>query len=176
MEVHVRIGLTFCFLAFIPAFVTPAGAQARLAPAFEINTGYAAFVDESPVEHFVIGGAGRFSLTPRLFVGPEITYMQGPGSDRDLFVTGNVTFNLLSRVSGGARRRANPYFVAGGGLMRHFNRFNGIAFSSTEGAFTAGAGIHIRVGNRLYIAPEVRVGWEMHTRLGVSLGWHAGEK
>lgn len=63
-----------------------------------------------------------------------------------------------------------PYVVAGGGLMRHSNQFGGRSFSSTEGAVIAGGGVRVRVTDRVFLAPEVTVGWEPHVRASVSVG------
>lgn len=148
-----------------------AGAQERPAPAVEAQAGWAGFVDEGLVHHSVVGGAARFYLTPRLAVGPELAYMVGPGDDRDLFITGNLTFDVLRPAPS---RAATPYLVAGGGLFRHTNRLLVGTFSSNEGAFTAGAGVRVMLGERAYLAPEVRAGWETHVRLTVAVGVRLG--
>jgi len=141
----------------------------RGSTAVEFGGGYAAFVDESPIDHTVVGGALRFHLTPRISVGPEVTYMIGPGHDRDLFVTGNVVFDLLPS----SRSRippVMPFVVAGGGIQRFSNRFGSSSFSSWEGAVTGGGGVRIRLSNRVYVAPEFRIGWEPHYRFIAAVG------
>ena len=40
--------------------------------------------------------------------------MVGPGHDRDLFLTGNLTFDFLARRIGPRRGSVNPFLVAGG--------------------------------------------------------------
>jgi hypothetical protein len=164
-------------ITFAALLVTASGAAAQPlpGPSVELHIGYAAFVDDSPVEHFVLGGSARIHLTPRLSVGPEVTYMRGPGDDRDLFLTGNLTFDFLPPRAGGPARRAVPYLVVGGGMMRHSNRFGSEEFTSSEGAFTGGMGVRFNVADRLYVAPEVRLGWELHTRLSVAVGWRLRE-
>lgn len=147
----------------------PATAQERPRPALEGTFGWAGFVDDNTVHHKVIGAAGRFYLTPRLGVGPEITYMVGPGDDRDVIVTGNLTFDLRSPGS-----RATPFLVVGGGLFHHRDRFGPSTFSSTEGSLTGGGGARVWVNDRVYIAPEVRIGWEPHLRITVAVGVRLG--
>jgi hypothetical protein len=148
----------------------PATAQTA---AVEAIGGYAAFVDESFIDHAVFGAASRFSLSPRVSIGPEIVYMRGPGFDRDLFVTGNLTFDVL-RPAGGVRRGiVQPFLVAGGGLMRHSDRFGASTFTSAEGAVTGGGGARVWLTDRVYALGEFRLGWEPHYRatggVGVSL-------
>jgi hypothetical protein len=93
--------------------------------------------------------------------------MKGPGGDRDLFLTGKMIVDFMSR------RRASPYFVADGGVMMHRDAFfHTGAFWSREGAVSAGLGTRIRLTRRLSLAPEVRIGWEPHLRAGGVLTWN----
>ena len=117
------------------------------APAIEVSVGYAGFVDESLIGHALFGGSGRWYLTPRLSVGPEVVYMVGPDADRDLFVTGNVTLDLR-RTPPAGRRGVIPYVVVGGGVFQHRDRFGHASFVSHEGAFTGGGGA------RIWILPD----------------------
>jgi hypothetical protein len=120
----------------------------------------------------VVGGAGRWYITPRLGLGPEVTYMRGPGTDRDLFVTGNVTYDFVSW-----RPRAPllvPYVVGGGGFFRHAERFGSQTFTSYEGAFTGGGGLRVWVSERVSVAGEARLGWELHARYTAQVGLRLG--
>jgi len=148
-----------------PAAAYAQVARSRPAPVVEITAGHAGFIDDVNIDHALVGGAARVYLTPRLSVGPEIQYMVGPGEDRDLIVTGNLTFDLFR-----PGRRFTPYLVAGGGLFRHSNVYSGQAFSRTEGAFTGGAGLRAWLGDRVYVAPEARIGWEAHYRFSATVG------
>jgi hypothetical protein len=139
------------------------------APAIELTAGHAAFLDDGPIGHKVFGGALRGHLSPRFSIGPEVVYMVGPGDDRDLFLTANVTFDILSPRPGRAGR-VTPFLVAGGGLMRRSDRFGGVSYSSTEGAFTAGGGVRAWLTPRVYVASELRVGWEPHVRITGTVG------
>ena len=152
------------------AFPIGVSAQDRPAAAVEGLAGYAGFVDDATISHTIFGGAARWYLLPRVSVGPELVYMIGPRDDRDLVVTGNVTFDFLA-----GRPAATPFLVAGGGLFRHTDRFNGRSFSSTEGSFTLGGGVRVALGERLYFAPEFRIGWETHYRVSAALGWRLGD-
>ena len=83
------------------------GPHARPPAAIEFLAGHAGFADDATIEHSVFGGAGRVYVTPRLSVGPEITYMRGPREDRDWFFLGNLTFDIL-RPRAGRPRTVSP--------------------------------------------------------------------
>ena len=141
--------------------------------AIDAVSGYAGFIDESFVDHAVFGASGRVHLSPRISIGPEVVYMRGPGSDRDLFVTGNVTFDLLTAPVDARRGTVTPFLVAGGGLMRHRDRFGSTTFVSSEGAVTGGGGVRVWLTDRVYALGEFRLGWEPHYRVtgGVGVLW-----
>jgi hypothetical protein len=134
----------------------------------DIVAGYAGFLDESLIDHGVVAATIRYQVTRRLSIGPEVVYMNGPGRDRDLFVTGNAMFDFLQRRAGSRSPSVNPYLVAGGGLMHHQSQFGD--FSSAEGAWTAGAGVRVWVTERAYALGEYRIGWEPHVRITGGLG------
>jgi hypothetical protein len=153
-------------VALLLAGAAPAAAQTAVAA--EGAAGYAAFVDDSPIDHWVFAGSARVQLAPRHSVGPEVVYMRGPGFDRDWFVTANYTFDFV-RQDASPSRRVNPFLVAGGGFMYHQDQFFG-EFSSTEGAFTAGGGVRVWLSDRVYALGEVRTGWEPHIRFNGGIG------
>ena len=154
-----------------------AGAQdapvARPAPVVEASLGWAGFGDEGIVHHTLVGAGARFYLSRRFSIGPEVQYMIGPDSDRDLIVTGNAIFDVLGPTAD-RPRRTTPYLVVGGGLFRHSQRFLDDTFASNEGAFTAGAGVRGWATDQVFVAVDARVGWETHLRVagtvGVALG------
>ena len=154
-------------------FGARAFAQPGAAPAVEVTGGYAGFVDDATIGHGLFGASARWSVTPRVSLGPEVVYMVGPRSDRDLFVTGNVTWDLMA--SGGPRAGlVVPYVVAGAGFFRHFDRFGALSFASNEGTFTAGGGARVWVTPRIYVGGEARFGWELHTRVAGTVGVQLG--
>jgi hypothetical protein len=171
-----RIGIVLTLGAALCA--DPAAAQSRSAgrprPSVEVTGGWAGFLDESPVDHAVIGGAARVSVSPRVSVGPEIVWMRGPRTDRDLFFTGNLTFDLAAAGSPAARSRLIPFVVVGGGVFRHSDRFVTGTFASYEGAVTGGGGLRVRLNDRLHAAIDVRTGWEPHVRVGGVMGLALG--
>ncbi len=144
-------------------------ADIRPAPAIEFLAGYAGFVDDATIDHTIVGAAARVYLTPRLAVGPELVYMQGPREDRDLFLTGNLTFDVFPPLDG-KPRRVTPFLVAGGGFFQHHDRFGPFDFTSYEGAFTAGGGVRGWMTRRVYAVADVRFGWELHARVNAGIG------
>lgn len=149
-------------LAGLPAASTAQGSSGAVV---EASVGHASFVDDSPIHHFNVGAGLRWPLTRRLTVGPEVVFMRGPGSDRDVFLTGKVMFDF------DPGSRASVFLIGDGGLMLHHEKFfRGSAwFKEAAGSF--GGGVRIGLTDRLYIAPEVRIGWEPHLRATVLIGW-----
>ena len=133
--------------------------------AVDVSGGHSAFADEIPVGHFTIGGGVRWSLTPKVSVGPEVVFMRGPGEDRDVFLTGKVIVDFMPG------RLVSPYFVADAGAMLHGDQFPRGPYWSSEGAVSAGGGVRINVTPHISISPEFRIGWEPHARLGAVLTW-----
>jgi hypothetical protein len=148
-------------LTVLPAAARAQSSDVRPVPAVEFTAGYAGFVDDQTIDHALFGAAARFHLLPRVSIGPELQYMIGPADDRDLVVTGNITLDVLSPA-----HRVTPFFVMGGGLFHHSDSFG----SSTEGAFTAGGGVRAWLSDRLYVASEFRLGWELHYRITGTIG------
>ena len=164
-----RLGVVLALLAG-GCLVFAGGAFAQgAAPAVEFTGEYAGFVDDATIAHGVFGGAARWQLTPRLGIGPEITYMIGPRFDRDLFFTGNVTWDLIPPAPSRAGR-VEPYLLGGAGVFRHFDQFGPNTFASDEATFTAGVGARVWVSRRVYVGGEARLGWELHTRFGGTIG------
>ena len=127
------------------ATATPAAAAPRVVA--DGALGWAGFGDEGIIHHTLIGAAWRGYVTRRISLGPEVQFMSGPGSDRDLILTGNVMVDLLAPTAS-RPRRTTPFVVLGGGLFRHTQRFLTGTSASTEGAFTLGAGMRTWVNER----------------------------
>lgn len=148
-------------------------AQSRPGPTVEFAAGWVGFADDGIVSEALVGGAARVYLLPRISVGPEIVYIAGT-SHSHLTVTGNVIWDVVHSMS--ARRpRLIPFLVAGGGFFQTHESFPSGAFTSTEGAFTAGGGVRGLIGNRLTVGIDARVGWELHLRIGGLIGVRLGK-
>lgn len=167
-----RIGRWWVVLGVLAAGCLVTGGSAR-AQVVELTGGYAAFVDDAAIGHGLVGGHGRWQVTPRLGIGPEVTYMKGPGADRDLFVTGNLTWDFVPTRTPRPGLIV-PYVLGGAGFFRHFDRIGPLSFASNEGTFTAGGGARVWVTERVYVGGEARFGWELHTRVGGTVGVQLG--
>jgi len=157
------------------------GTQARAAsaqerPSFgsgaaEFSAGTLIFADDGAVSEGFGGGAGRFYVSPRISVGPEISYISGEHHSH-LMITGNVTVDLGPSSTAS---RVTPFVVVGAGLFRTSEAFpDNQTFSHNEGAFTAGGGVRALVGDRLILGAEARAGWETHVRVSGLVGVRLG--
>ena len=149
-----RIRFLFMFLLLIFSTVVHA-ADSQIKPAIKFIAGAAAFLDEeTPLDHFVIGGAAMFGITPRLRIEPQFLYMDGPDTDRDFTLTGNVSYDLWYSD------QAAFYVVGGGGLLHHTQDIGDQSFSTNEWTGSGGVGFRFYVSENFFIAPEFRIGWE----------------
>jgi outer membrane protein with beta-barrel domain len=147
-------------------------AQVRQGPAVEVAAGWVGFADNEVVSEALVGGAGRFYVTPRLAMGPEFAYIDGDQHSH-VMVTGNLTFDFLGVVAG-RPPKVDPFVVIGGGWFRTRESFSNGLFTSNEGAFTAGGGARVHIGRRVYVAGEARIGWETHIRVNGAVGFRLG--
>jgi len=150
-------------LILAPFLAATAAAQDRQAPFLDLSAGWVGFADDGVVNEGGIGAAVRLPLSSRLAIGPEVVYVIGSRHSH-LVLTGNLTYDLIP--SGPGRRSAvTPFLVAGGGLFQTRESFRSGTFTHTEGAFTAGGGVRMRVGDRVTVGVDARVGWEIHVRV-----------
>ena len=155
------------------AAVAQAQEGQRPTPVAEFTAGSYVFPDDLVREGFV-GGSVRFHLLPRLSIGPEVAYVFGSNHSH-LVATGNVTFDFIGPVAGRAPA-VTPYVVAGGGLFSSRQPTFSIGPTThNEGAFTAGGGVRARVGERMYVGGEARLGWEAHLRVNAVVGVRLGK-
>jgi hypothetical protein len=157
-------------LAAALTVAVPVDAQSIRPPSsIEVLAGHAGFADEGTIEHSVFGGAGRIYLTPRISAGPEITYMRGPGDDRDWFFLGNVIVDFRSPRAG-RPPRVSPFVIAGAGFFTHSDRVGTGIYTSGEGTFAAGGGTRVHITERVYAMGDLRFGWEWHYRITGGVG------
>ena len=159
-------------LALFAALTAQTAAQERPALAAEFTVAWVGFADDGIVSEGLVGATARWYLLPRISVGPEVDYVDGQNHSH-FILTGNVTFDLVSPKASGARH-VIPFVVVGGGLFQTRESFMTGTFTSSEGAFTAGAGVRAFVSNRVSVGVDARLGWELHLRIsgivGVQLG------
>lgn len=165
-------GITAVVAALL-LWAIPASAQDRPAPALDLSAGWVGFADDGIVSELPIGAAFRWYITPRISIGPEVTFITGESHGHQV-VTGNLTFDF--RAPRGGVPRVTPFLVVGGGMFRTTEGFaNRPPFSSTEGAFTLGGGIRAPLNDRVGAGIDARIGWEAHLRITgfVSVGFGA---
>ena len=153
-------------LLVLLGFGLPAAAAQETA--LEVSGGKVAFTETT--ETFA-GGAARFYVTPRISLGPEISFIQGDNHTH-WTATGNLTLDFITQRSG---RHFIPFAVVGGGLFETREKFTNQTFTSREGAFTAGTGIRLLLGDRITLGGDIRIGWELHVRAGGTLGVRLGK-
>ena len=149
----------------------PARAQTRPVALVEVVAGWAGFVDENWIDRAMVGVAARPYVTERIAVGPEFVFLRGSNDEYDWTLTGNATIDLVRDT---AARGFVPYVVVGGGYLRQVTRTGTRRFASGEGTVSACAGVRLGLGQRAFIAPEIRVGYEPELRFGATLGWSPG--
>lgn len=145
-----------------PAFGEP------LAGVMELRgtVGYSNFLDEGPLHHLVTGGSARFYVTNRFAIEPEFLFMYRSRQDIDLQVIPNVVFEFTKRES-----RFQPYAIGGVGLQRHRGLTGTGTYWSNSWTGSAGIGTKIFLSDRLYVAPEFRLGLEPIVRITGSIGY-----
>lgn len=159
-------------VAIGPFLATPASGQERSSPALDLSAGWVGFADDGIVSEGMIGGAGRFYLSPRVAIGPELLLINGDHHSHTV-LTGNITFDLVAPAA--ARpARVTPFLVAGGGMFQTRESFFGEDVTHTEGAFTAGGGVRAAVGDRVTLGVDARLGWETHLRINGVVGIRLG--
>ena len=163
--------------ALIALLLTPfltgvASAQERPSPALDLSAGWVGFGDDGIVSEGMVGAAGRFHLSPRVAIGPELLYIGGDNHSH-LVLTGNLTFDFLA-PSAGRAPAVTPFLVVGGGMFQTRESFATEDFTHTEGAFTAGGGVRAAVGDRVTVGVDARLGWEAHFRINGMVGVRLG--
>ena len=81
-----RTAVLAALLLLAPFLTGAAAAQERPSPALDLSAGWVGFADDGIVGEGMVGAAGRFYLSPRVAVGPELLYISGeqpqpPGAD-----------------------------------------------------------------------------------------------
>ena len=158
---------TKLMLLFVVLIICAAAGTVQAEGEAELILGTSAFLDEDiPFDHFVIGTSYGFELTEKLRIEPQFLAIIGPENDRDYVITGNIAYDLLEK------QNFELYVVAGAGLLHHRNQFGpGPGFSANEAIVNGGIGVKIHVSERIFIAPEFRIGFEPLYLATVSIGY-----
>ena len=130
------------------------------------TVGYSNFLDENPLHHLVTGGSARFYVSNRVAIEPEFLFMYRSSRDLDLQFIPNVVFDFTKRDS-----RFQPYAIGGAGFQRHRELTGTGYYWSNSWTASAGIGAKIFLNDRLYVAPEFRLGLEPIVRVTGSIGY-----
>jgi hypothetical protein len=130
------------------------------------SAGTAVFADESADVHQWYGGAVRVYVTSRLAIEAEAGYLRLNRDHYDVLLLPNVSYDFRS-----LDKRVIPYVIGGAGYLRTTDRFLSGSFSSSTWVAEGGGGAKIYLTGGLLIAPEFRVGSELHIRAGAGLGY-----
>ncbi len=159
-------------MVLAPLLTSGASAQDRPASALDLSAGWVGFADDGIVSEGMVGTAGRFYLSPRIAVGPELLFISGENHSH-LVLTGNLTFDFIAPKAGRAPV-ATPFLVVGGGMFQTRESFFDQDYTHTEGAFTVGGGVRAAVGDRVTVGVDARIGWEAHFRINGVVGVRLG--
>ena len=133
----------------------------------KIILGKSAFLDEAtPFDHFVAGGSYSIFVKDWLWIEPQFVSMNGPGQDRDYVFAGGIGFNIAED------KWADLYIIVSAGILHHRNQFfDSPAFSGTDWTANGGLGVKLKISDRLFIAPEFRMGFEPFFLATVGIGY-----
>lgn len=127
--------------------------------------GFADFPDEASLYHFAAGAAVRFKIVGGLGFAPEFTYMYHSRQDRDLSFLPNLTWEFRRG------KKVVPYVIGGLGFLQHRQTWDHFKWSSTTKFAEGGLGVKVFLNERIFVAPEMRIGWEPHIRATATIGY-----
>lgn len=154
------------------ACVTPLFAQQSqqlTSPKFEGKVIFGSATFGEDLEHKVVGAALRVYVTKRLSIEPEYLYLRDSPNDQDQIVQANVAYDFTDPT-----KRVVAYGIGGAGVLHHKGRFFGNETSVTTWTASAGGGLKIFLTNRLFVSPELRLGWEPTVRGTINVGYVFG--
>ncbi|BCS33783.1 hypothetical protein TBR22_A30100 [Luteitalea sp. TBR-22] len=134
-------------------------------PALLVSGGYVAFADDGRIDHGMGGLGLEWRAMPHLAASGDLSYMVGPGSDRDLLLAATVRASVL-RWS----RPVVPYALVAAGALWHSARVFGADYSDVGMLLQVGGGVRIAAGRRVFIAPEFAIGGPPHIRATLTVG------
>lgn len=118
------------------------------------------YLDE-PMD-FAAGGSVRVNLARRFALGPEVMVSRGSKFDQWAVVP-NFTFDLRD-----PRERVTPCVTGGVGYLHELDK--SIHYKRGDLTWNGGIGARLRLGGRLYAAPEFRL-VDLAPRVSVGLGY-----
>lgn len=138
----------FCFAAAIPSL------QAEMVQV-KATAGVTGFVEIfTPGDYFTTGGAARLFVSRRWSVEPEYLYLWSPRRRNYSIIWANVAFDLRDRDS-----NAIPYLFGGPGVVWATYPSGGGKVTGSVAAGSLGGGIRFRISDRVFVGPQLRVGF-----------------
>ena len=119
------------------------------------------FLDEPFSKTF--GGSMSFPLTGRIRIEPQILFSTST-EFREVSAFGNATLDLTDDG-----KRIVPYLLAGAGIVNQTDKR--IDFNSTDITAHGGFGFRAYLSNRVFVAPEARLGFHAFPQIIVSIGY-----
>lgn len=162
----VQTGL--CAVALGSLSTSPAEAQ-QMAGSWQVKAvvGVVGFLDNGTDYRFVIGGAVRAYVSPRVAIEPEFLYMRQNKFLEDVLIQANLVRDFAGND------RVQPYLIGGIGILHRREKFPGArspSFSSNSLTGGGGTGVRIQVYDRFFMSPEFRLGTEPLFRVTIAMG------
>jgi len=135
----------------------------NLTSRFELrgSGGWIGFPDDGGMlNHALVGVSMRAALVRGLGIEPELTYMRGPGEDRDVLLTPAVSYEF-------GRGRVRPYVLGAVGVLWHRDQFSWGSGYHVSGGF----GVRTQISDRWSVSPEFRLGAPAHMQVKVGVGY-----
>jgi hypothetical protein len=127
--------------------------------------------DDATIGHSLVGAAVRIYVTKRLGIEPEYIYMRHDADDHDQAFNLNLSYDFRDRHT----TKYVPYIIGGAGWTNNRIQSRGLVGTVTNkhDSWTAnfGGGIKIFLTKGLFVAPEVRLGYEPLVRGSVNIGY-----
>jgi hypothetical protein len=166
MEAFVKSTLFFLVLILSSTFVLSEESEQTKNFAVKFIFGTSAFLDEdTPFDHSVFGGSIPIRLTKKLSIEPQFLYMNGPGSDRDITISGNVVYDLVTKD------RASIFVVGGAGILSNTQRFSRGNFTANDWTANGGIGAKFFISEKFFVSPEFRFGTEPLLTVTAGIGY-----
>jgi hypothetical protein len=120
------------------------------------TAGAMVFADDGAVVEAAVGGGLRIYFSRRWSVEPEFIHARdksGSFTDINSILWGNIAFDFRHRD-----RKIVPYWYGGPGVTRHTTRFGSFSQTTVEAGFGTGGGVRFMLSDRVFVAPQVRIG------------------
>jgi len=151
--------IPFCILLF-SSLAAAQGTDSLSRYELRTSGGWIGFADEDIIDHYLVGASLRIAVKGGLAVEPEVTYMVGPGADRDVVVAPVISWEF-------GKKKVRPYVLGTVGVLWHRDQF----LWGTDYIASGGFGVRTQINRHWSISPEFRMGMSPHLEAKVSVGY-----